>query len=217
MKIFIIESPNPNDLLESRNEKSSLENMCKMFGHQSVSFTIYSRGDMIKFVNYISKINLGATDILCMHFSCHGNNDGISIGPDFIDWTKFLIILAPIYANKNIGKKTFIIISACGANGQTITTKVNSFNSKLKSKITPPYYFFVYNQDTVEWGDSLMCWAILYHQLSKLQDFKKKSVQNILTRIKNSELGDIKYFRWDETQLKYLKFEPNGENTPVLK
>ena len=182
--------------------------MCKMFGHQSASFTTYSQDDIIKIVKYISKITLESTDILCLHFSCHGNANGIAIGSDFINWNQFIKILAPIFINKKIGKKTFIIISACGANGQLITTKVNSFDSQLKAKLTPPYYFFVYNQDTVEWSDSLMCWAILYHQLSKLQDFKKENVKDILTRIKNSNLGDIKYFRWDESQLKYLRFEP---------
>ncbi len=209
MKIFIIESPNPNDLLESINERSSLENMCKMFGHQSASFTTYSKDDVFKIINYISKINLEQEDILCLHFSCHGNNDGIGIGADFIDWKDFIRILSPIFINRKIGKKTFIIISACGANEQSLTKKVNDFSDDLKKKLNLPYYFFVYNQDKVEWRDSLMCWAILYHQLSKLKDFSKNPVQDILNRIKLSELGDIKYYRWDDTRLKYLKFEPS--------
>jgi hypothetical protein len=206
MKVFIIESPNPNDLLESRNEKSSLENMCKMFGHQSTSFSTYSKDDLDKIVKYIAKVDLQESDILCLHFSCHGDSAGIEIGSDFIQWGEFIQVLLPIFADKEIGSRTFIIISACGANEQTITRIINLFDDKLKAQLSPPYYFFVYNQDTVEWRDSLICWAILYHQLGKLESIKKQDVKQVLDRIKNAKLGDIKYYRWDSAKLKYLKY-----------
>ena len=58
MKIFIIESPSPEDLLTSRNESTSLENVCRMFNHQITSFTAYSLDDFKKTIKYISSIEL---------------------------------------------------------------------------------------------------------------------------------------------------------------
>ena len=68
MKIFIIESPDPNALLESRNERTSLEHVCRMFDHQASSFFTYSATDLRKILKYLSGITLKAGEILCLHF-----------------------------------------------------------------------------------------------------------------------------------------------------
>jgi hypothetical protein len=178
-----------------------------MFDHQASSFFTYSSDDLDKIIKYLGKVKLVTNDILCLHFSCHGNSDGIGIGSDFIDWLSFTKLLGPIFMNKKIGKQTFIIISSCGANGQEITDKINSFSESNRKTLNCPTYFFVYNEDKVPWDDALLCWAILYHQLSKLTTINKKNVQAILKKI--NLFGSLMYFRWDETKLKYLKFIPN--------
>lgn len=209
MKIFIIESPSPNDLLDERNEKSSLENMCKIFGHQSTSFTTYSKEELIKTINYISLVKIEDEEVLCLHFSCHGNNDGLAFGADFLTWLNFTKILAPIFKRNKLSIKTIVVISACGANGQIITDKINQLDIEIRKKLIPPAYFFVYNQDKVLWRDALLCWAILYHQLNSITDFSKTVVQSILNRIKFADFGDIIYFRWDTKKLRYMKFSSN--------
>ena len=125
-----------------------------------------------------------------------------------MNWLEFARALIPIFKTRGLMDKAFFIISACGANGQIITDKINNFTIDLKRKLTPPTYFFVYNQSIVEWGDALLCWAILYHQLNQITDYSKEAVQSILNRIKVSDLGDIMYFRWDHSKLKYLRFKP---------
>ncbi|MFH0895394.1 MAG: hypothetical protein V2A54_13240 [Bacteroidota bacterium] len=208
MKIFIIESPNPNDLFEGRNEKSSLEHICRMYGHKTSSLTTYSKADLEKIVNYLSIIKLEENEHLCIHFSSHGNNSGIQIGGDFINWKEFTKILIPILTELSVGNQTIISISACHAKEQLITTIINEAVRKYGSSIAPPIYFFVFNESRIKWNDALLCWSILYHQLGKLSKFSKENIQSIVKRISNADFGEILYFRWDSSKLKYLKFRP---------
>ncbi len=209
MKIFIIESPSPNDLLDGVNERNSLENMCKMFDHKSTSFTTYSKSDLEKIVQYISGIVLKSEDLLCIHFSCHGNTRGVGIGSDFIFWVDFIEILLPILKNINVGPKTIITLSSCGANGQEITKNINLLMNKVKTSLSPPRYFLVSNQEEIEWRDALLCWTILYHQLGEMKGLTKSDLQSIIKRMNESGYGNLKYYRWDSSYKKYLKFENN--------
>lgn len=209
MIIFIIESPNPNDLLEGINEKGSLEHMCRMFDHKTSSFTTYSQEDLQKIIKYISNIELKENDLLCLHFSCHGNDKGVKMGGDFIDWIGFTKLLIPILKNMNIGHRTLITISACGANGQQITEIINEMVSEITVPVKPPHYFFVYNQETVAWRDALLCWTILYHQLAKMVTISKVQIQGVIKRMSEANFGEIKYFRWEPKRRKYLRFSIN--------
>lgn len=206
MKVFIIESPSPNDLLEARNERNSLVNMCKMFNYQASSFFTYSKEDFETIIKYLCNVNLDTNEILCLHISCHGNTGGICIGADFINWLEVTQLLLPVFNNKKIGKQTFIVISSCGASGQEITHVVNSKSEGSRKKLNCPSYIFVSSEETVQWDDSLLCWSILYHQLSKLSRIDRKNVQVVLRKI--AHFGNLLYFRWDEEKLKYLKFNP---------
>jgi len=204
MKIFIIESPNPNDLLDSRNERASLESMCKMFGHQVGSFFTYTKADFENIIKYISKVELEDDELLCLHISCHGNSNGIAIGNDFIKWKDVSVLLIPIFENEKIGKKTIVILSSCGANNQKITTRINQLDEDARRDYHFPNYFFVYNQEEVPWTDALLCWSILYHQFGKLNNIDRENVQSILKDI--NRFGSLKYFRWNEEELKYKSF-----------
>ncbi len=210
MKIFIIESPSPNDVLDSRNERNSLENVCRMFGHKAASFTTYSKKDFRIIVKYISEINIGNNDFFCLHLSCHGNDEGIAIGPDFIKWEELSTFLIPMLTKINLKDKWIIILSACGANEQKVTKSITNLSDNKKDDISPAKYFFVYNELEVPWNDALLSWTILYHQLSKITRLDREDIQNILTRIKYSELGNIIYFRWDNNRKKYKRFRPQN-------
>jgi hypothetical protein len=82
MKIFIIESPSPNDFLEECNEADSLITACNMFGHEAKSFFVKDQKELYSTINYINRIKLEEDDVLCLHFSCHGNKDGLQFGDD---------------------------------------------------------------------------------------------------------------------------------------
>ncbi|TGL50818.1 hypothetical protein EHQ61_08585 [Leptospira wolffii] len=180
-----------------------------MFEHQAYSFLIFSAKDLKEKIEYIAKSSIQEDEFLCLHFSCHGNEDGLGIGSDFLKWSEFGVILIPLLKNKNFKDKLIITISACGANEQKLTKNISSFEARIKSRIAPPLYFFVYDEYEVGWADALLCWTILYHQIGKIDSLEKNDVKKILSKISISGLGKLIYFRWDWNSFKYKKFRPD--------
>jgi len=209
MNVFVIESPNPYDLLDGRNEADSLVNICKMFGHKAVSFFVKNRMEFQSAIKYVADVEAKSGDLFCYHLSCHGNDSGVAFGPDFLDWEKLAISIIPILENTSLKNKSIMIISACGANEQELTGKISGLDEKAKSSIAPPSYIFVYDESEVKWNDALLSWAILYHKLGKVRKIDKSEIQELLKGMDLLEFGKLIYFRWDENKQKYLRFKPN--------
>ena len=106
MRVFIVECPNPLDLLQERNEGKSLEQICKLVGHEVASFQSKSKEDLVGACRYISSIDRehDATDNpdlpLCIHISSHGEEDGLWFGKDLVSWNELLYALEPICTKK---------------------------------------------------------------------------------------------------------------------
>ena len=211
MKVFVIESSNPLDLLDDRNEAESLLKICKMFGHKVRSFFIKSKGDLRNVLRYLSNIEAEEKDLFCYHFSCHGNNDGLEFGSDFLSWEDFFEIIAPLVDNETLKDKFMLIISACGAVEQELTKKFTKLDDEIKGKISPPSYIFIYDEEEVDWQDALLSWTILYHRLGNVKTIRKKDMQDLLEKMKIVEFGNLIYYRWDKNQKKYLRFRPTVE------
>jgi hypothetical protein len=211
MKVFILESPNPNDLLDGRNEAESLVSICKMFYHKATSFFIKNRNELNDVLKYITDVKAVGNDIFCYHFSCHGNSDGLWFGPDFINWDQFAITIMPILENRTLMNRCILVISACGANEQDFTKKISKLEDEAKNAIAPPSYLFVYDDDDVVWKDALLSWTILYHRLSNAKQIEKEDMQELLENMKIVEFGKLIYYRWDLDKKKYLRFRPADE------
>jgi len=208
MKVFVIESPSPNDLLDGRNEADSIVNISKMFGHKAASFFVKNKNELDSVMKYITVVDASETDLYCYHFSCHGNDSGIAFGPDLLNWVNFAKTILPILKNKSLKDKSIIIISACGANEQKLTRKISKLDDEVKEYISPPSYIFVYDENEVPWSDALLSWTILYHQLGKVKKIERSDMQELLEKMKKVEFGKLIYFRWDEDKKKYLRFRP---------
>lgn len=209
MKVFIIECPNPIDLLRERAEYQSLEKVCKLMGHDSASFLVKSKQELITVIKYISTIDAEhdeddkKNEHLCIHLSTHGNRKGLVFGTDFLDWDDLAMTLEPLYNLPDYPGNLILIISSCGTNQQKFTLKIKN---KIKDTHKPPQYLFVFDEEKVHWNDAVLGWTILYHQLPKINLDNKTSVQAVLKRIKQASLGNIKYYRWDNINLKYKKY-----------
>jgi len=212
LKTFIIESPNPNDLLDERNEAGSLVNICRMFSHKATSFLVKSKDGFTEAIDYICDIELEDKDLLCLHLSCHGNEDGLAFGKDFINWGQLGTCLMGFISESRFRNKYILVISACGANDQNLTKKLSRLDKNLRNKIAPPSYVFVYDETEVPWKDALLSWTILYHQLSNLKSLDKDEVQLILGNIKSGHFGKLMYFRWDFGTQKYMRFRPQDKS-----
>jgi len=215
VRLFIIESINPMDLLQGRTESQGLAEICKIIGHEVAIFSAYSKDDFQKLCKYISSIssehdkNKRKGIPLCIHISAHGNEDGLAFGKDFIEWKEILKIMKPIFTDLEVAQydgDIVIIISACGAGEQYLSKELQEEWKKNSLAFTPPKYIFVTRDEEVTWDDALVSWVIFYHQLPRINLNDKRSVQEVLDKIKISGVGNLQYFRWDEKKRKYLKY-----------
>jgi hypothetical protein len=210
LRVFIIESPNPKDVLEERSEQKPLEYICKAMGHQAFSFFVKSSREFEESCSYISSLegdNSKSIVPLCIHISAHGNKEGLCFGPDFLDWDEVAELLLPIL-EMEYKEEIFLIVSACGTDNQKISHKIQNLrvsNSKLK----PPKYIIVFNQEKVNWDDAILAWTILYHQIEKINYNEKESVMGLLDRIKGSRFGSLVYRRWNNKKKKYIRYIPS--------
>ena len=211
MNIFVIESPNPIDLLEGRNEADSIVSIGKMFNHKATSFFVKDKVELNSVLKYLADVEADKTDLFCYHFSCHGNENGLAFGPDFLNWTEFSLAIDPFLKNKTMKDKYFLILSACGANEQDLTKKISKLDDSAKASIAPPSYIFVYDETEVYWRDALLSWTILYHRLGNVKKIDKDEIQDLLEKMKNVEFGKLLYFRWDDVKNKYLRFPPSDK------
>ena len=212
IRLFIIESVDPMDLLQGRTESQALAEICKIIGHEVAVLNAFSKSDFKKLCGYISSINSRhdrnkRTDVpLCIHISSHGNANGLRFGKDPVGWKELLRTMKPIY--NEMGEydgKIVLIISACGAGEQDLSVEFEQ-EWKNDSKFTPPKYIFVTKDKKVAWDDALVSWAMFYHQLPRANLNDKKSVQKILDKIRLSDTGNLKYFRWNEKEEGYLSY-----------
>jgi hypothetical protein len=217
MRVFIIECPNPLDLLQGRNEGKSLEQICRLVGHEVFCFHPKSKTDLTTVFRYISSIDRehdgsDNPDLpICIHISSHGEEDGLYFGKDLVGWNDLLDALEPLCTKKSIYKgEKILTISACEAKNQQLTRRF-PIAIKENKALQPPKHFFVTADEDVYWNDAVVAWALFYNKIPKTKLSKKKKIVNVLDLIYKAELGSIEYYRWSGKKKKYLKYFANGK------
>lgn len=212
MRIFIIECPNPLDLLQGRNEGKSLEQICKLVGHEVISFHPKCKSDLMSVCRYISSIDKehDATDSpdlpICIHISSHGEEDGLLFGKDLISWNDLLEALEPICTKKTIYKGDKILtLSACEAKDQKLTDKISK-KWKTSKAFQPPKHLFVTADEEVFWNDAVVAWALFYNKIPKIKLSKTKKIHSVLELIQKAELGTLHYYRWSKKKGEYFRY-----------
>jgi len=107
IRLIIIESVNPMDLLQKRTESQALGEICEIIGHEVAILKAFSQSDFIKLCKYISSISSmhdkqkrrGVP--LCVHIVAHGNDSGLQFGKDFVRWKDILHAMKPVYKEMN--------------------------------------------------------------------------------------------------------------------
>ncbi len=223
IRLFFIESVDPMDLLQDRTESQALAEICKIVGHETAVLTAYNKADFRKLCGYISSITSKhdkrkrRSIPLCVHLSTHGNEDGLAFGKDFMEWKEIMRSMKPIYTEmEDYDGEVILTISACGAGDQYLTEEFHNEWDKNVDFI-PPKYVFVTTDEDVAWDDALVSWSMFYHQLPRADLDNKASVQKILDKIKISETGNLRYFRWDEASEQYLSYSGKKRRKPLTK
>jgi len=203
MKIFVIESPSPIDLLNERKKAKNLVDLCRMFEHQVAAFCVKSKSELISTLNYLKNIELQKDDYTIFHFISHGNKDGLIFGNDILNWLNFTEVLKPLLNNNSLGLKYSLIISACSANNQEITNHISEFISEPPEKNNPPEYIISYNSNIVLWTDLLLSWSILYHKFSNQKKIRRGKILEVMKKMEHIGILEFKYYRWDKNIMKY--------------
>lgn len=211
MRVFIIESASPLDIMDGTSESAALENICKMMGHKVVTFFSKSEREFSEICNYISSIDCvvreGKDEPICIHLTSHGSENGILFGRDDLTWDDITQYLNPIF-KMDYNQDFFLVISACGTDNHKL--HISMRKSVIDNKITPPKYIFSINEEEVLWRDAALIWTILYHQIENLNTDKQKEFQGLLRRVQTAKLGFLKYHRWDKKSKKFLSFSKKG-------
>ena len=146
-KVFLLESPNPLDLLEERGERSALEQVCKLFGFDATSFLIRDAKEFRQTLMYLSsivRIERAGGVPLFIHISAHGSPNGILVGPDHVSWKDLADIVSKTYENlDDYDHAVVLILSACGANRQKLTSLLQGKHESLEVFHPPEYIFRV--------------------------------------------------------------------------
>jgi len=210
-RVFVLESPNALDLLEERGERSSLEQVCRIFGHDAYSFLLRDSKELEQTLTYISTIGWfdGAGDLpLFLHISVHGNENEIAVGSDHISWEDLAGMITEMYKNLDGYEGPIVLIlSACGADKNRLTQIIKS-KQQTGEILSPPEYIFVFSDEQMSWTDAVVTWTVFYHKAASLK-FKKGDALNIrklLNQLHELGLGKLKYYRWDLEKDKYLSY-----------
>lgn len=216
MRVFIIECPNPLDLLQERSEIHTLEKVNKLLGHEVAAFVVKSRQELETTCDYIATLYMqygrGRKPVeppLVVHISSHGTERDLIFGRDRIGWHDVFMTVRPIFKFMPLynGPK-ILIVSACRAGNQTIT---ESF-CKQSIQYDPPEHVFVTGEGDVGWSDAVVAWTILYHQLP-LTELADERIRKVLDTIRVLDLGTIYHYRWNEKEDKYDRYPPRKEKS----
>lgn len=212
LRLFIIEAPDPMDLLQNRSEAAALEKICHLIGHEVTSIIIKSEEEFETACRYIASIDKNHDQYgrervpLCVHISSHGNEDGLGLGCDFVTWKNLFYLLKPLCTDMyNYDGRVIIIISACQAGHQKLTKEFTQ-EYQTDSNFRPPAYLFITADEEPTWSDAVVSWTVFYHQLPNIRLNVKTEVQKILKRVKEVGASTLMYYRWDEKNKKYLKY-----------
>ena len=217
MRVFIIECPNPIDLLQGRNEGKTLEQICKLVGHEVYCFHPKSKDELATVCRYISSIDRehdgsDNPDLpICIHISSHGEEDGLFFGRDLVSWNELLDALESVCTKKSIYKgENILTISACDAKHQQLTKRIEKAMKENKA-LRAPKHLFVTAAEDVYWNDAVVAWALFYNKIPKTNLSKKQKIIDILSLINNAELGSIHYFRWSGKKKRYVGYSATGK------
>lgn len=213
-RVFILESPSPADLLSGTNERSSLEQVCRLFGHDTASFLLRDSNDFESALGYVGAMGWATNKAnpVFIHISSHGVKKGLVFGPDEVHWERLAKFMVRCYQQLDYYRGPIVLIlSACYANQQKLTAHLKRMKDKGDIEF-PPEYVLVFGDKVVKWQDAVVTWTIFYRMADGLDwtydNEGKTKVQRLLTRLRKSDLGNLTYFRWDKRQGRYLRWPP---------
>lgn len=162
-RIFIIESPSQNDILVGRKEGLALSEMLKLSEVENEYFQVSNKESLSECFAAILKIEAKRERFVTLHFSLHGDENGISLTEGELTWREFYDDFLKEFtenlrhekSNKgNIVAPLHFHFSVCKG----------FFAKKIKEFAKySPYITLVGPITNVNWSDSLIAFMTFYH------------------------------------------------------
>lgn len=217
LRLFVIESPSPIDLLKQRSEGNTIELIARLLGHDVAILTAGSENAFVDCLDLISSIDEDG-DYPCskgiplvIHVACHGGPTGLVFGATSVSWKNLAKRLNKFGSTTTYSGPIVLTISACHAGQQRITIELQKL-IKADSDFVPPKYLFVTAGDAegdVHWAQAIVTWALFYQQLSNADFNDPSTIKPILRKINRLQIGSLYYFRWNPATRRYLRFSGN--------
>ena len=125
-----------------------------------------------------------------------------------MEWDELFDILKPLCAMQDYDGPFILVISACEAAEQQLTSHLRK--KTTKAAFHPPVYLFTTADAAPTFPDALVSWIVFYHQLPQASLTDKKAIKQVLTRVKAAGAATLKYSRWDHQKAKYLHYTPRS-------
>lgn len=211
IKFAIIESQNPIDIFYGRDESSSLLSALKLFGNKALIMHARSANNFTEICDYLATSNGNHCSVgddgdpIFVHISSHGNDSGLEIGKDFIEWEQVAKNISKISENNQYRGSVCLSISSCGSGTNKIHKEIEKNLNKNKIE-----YIFSIPGETIGWDAALAAWIVLYYNISRYE-IDKANIQESLKRTWEGTRVLIKYNRYDEKKNKYLTWSPKNK------
>lgn len=171
-RVFILESPSGEDLIEGRREGDALYAALRLSEVPTAYFQIANKRMLIEVLNRIatqpkkmtrmrSRGQIIESKIFApiLHFSFHANKDGLALSSgEFIPWGEFLEILERF--NDKYGwldeDKSMVAVSLSACSGFSVM-------DYLPSDRRLPFSWLIGFADSVTWSDALVGLVCYYH------------------------------------------------------
>ncbi len=164
--LYIIESPNPVDILDGRKEGEALMMSLRLAEIKSIYFQIANQQMLEKVMRRISDDLQQRGDtvfIPVIHISAHGNERGIALtSEEVISWETLGNLLYDLKGRMGLSTvepgTAVLAMSTCqGLHGYQVS----------RSNSRAPFSLMFGPTKNVEWADSLTAWITLYHLFLK--------------------------------------------------
>lgn len=170
-KIYIIESQSDSDILIGRSEGKSLSSALELSNINCQYFQVINEDMLDKsfdlIIQDINQLKLKGLIIPFIHFSAHGNEDGIGLSNnDFLHWEVLRSKIDKI--NSEVGKFNLPDLDKLERSRLHLCFSVcNGFHaSKIQGDYKEnKYTLLIGPTKEVDWSDSLLAFTTLYHQI----------------------------------------------------
>lgn len=209
--VYIIESPSESDLVIGRNESSALAGMLRLAGIPHEVFPVGDKRTLVDALITIAqcvknKRDAGQVVSTTIHLSAHGNEDGITLTKERVNWSQLRVMLLDLAQrthrlNENGLALQELSVSACfGLHAAHMFGMGRPY----------PCVGVIGPLAEVDWADALTAWVVYYHQTLVKHVLSPDAVgaMNAASRIDA-------FFQFDPPDLPTL-FSPGGVSSAAM-